>query len=182
VLLLERYGPVTVRKGLLAVLVLALGGLTVLRNAEYRNDRTLYAAVLDHSTGAGLGIDPGYNTLINYSELLGADGNLTEAEALLRRAIAQEPGESRAWNNLGIVMGLSNRIPEALEAWTRSTELDPTDPDPILNLARTYDRTGQIEAALAAYRRVQAVSPQPIPEVQQRIDVLQARPGGSSGP
>jgi hypothetical protein len=138
--------------GVVGVLLVGLMMFTVQRNREYLDDRAFYSGVLRHAASAGLGTQPGYFTLLNYSQIVAGDGNLVEAESLLERAIHMEPGVPLAWNNLGNVQGMAGRTADAVASWERSLELDSTQPDPYVNLGITYDLQGRVAEAIEAYQ------------------------------
>ncbi len=81
-------------------------------------------------------------------------------EAAIRRA----PELAAAHNGLGAsLMHLSDedpiRRPEAVMALERAAELDPTDPNPLMNLALLAERDGVRDAARSAWERVLLVWP-----------------------
>lgn len=153
--------------GVVGVLALGLMAFTVARNREYKTDRTFYSGVIRHAESAGFGIEPGYFTLLNYSQIVAMDGNLEEAEGLLQRAIALEPGYALAWNNLGNVQGMKGELGDAVRSWKRSLELDQHDPDPWLNLGVSHDREGRLAQAVEAYEHFVRLAP----ESSRRIEI-----------
>lgn len=81
-------------------------------------------------------------------------------EAAIRRA----PMLAAAHNGLGVSwMHMSASDPSlrdaAVRELERAFELDPSDPNPLMNLALLSERDGPVEAARSAWNRVLAVSP-----------------------
>lgn len=68
---------------------------------------------------------PRDGALLRYS--LGAEylkvGDLEQAIAHLREALAREPAHSAAWKLLGRALADAGREPEALDAWSRGIEV-----------------------------------------------------------
>ncbi|HSP17984.1 MAG TPA: hypothetical protein VLQ79_00605, partial [Myxococcaceae bacterium] len=60
-------------------------------------------------------------------------GKLESARAHAGRALALRAGDARSQTLLGNVAFAETRWPEAIAAYTRATELDPTLPDPLWN-------------------------------------------------
>ncbi len=58
-------------------------------------------------------------------------GRLGQAESLLRQAVEKEPEWPEAWNNLGVVLIESGKIPEATEVFRKAYALDNGQSDSI---------------------------------------------------
>jgi tetratricopeptide (TPR) repeat protein len=52
------------------------------------------------------------------------------------------------WNGLGVVYAQSGREPEAIEAWKRAVELDPSQYDTIYNLGTLLTQLNRFQEAL----------------------------------
>jgi tetratricopeptide (TPR) repeat protein len=68
---------------------------------------------------------------LKIGRLLAEEGRLAEAEGHLREALRQEEVEetpylAEAFANLGTVLALQDRLPEAIECWDRALALDPS--------------------------------------------------------
>jgi cytochrome c-type biogenesis protein CcmH/NrfG len=79
-------------------------------------------------------------------------------------AIRRSPELAAAHNGLGAsLMHLSDedptRRPDAVRALERAFELDPSDPNPLMNLALLAERDGVPDAARSAWERVLEVWP-----------------------
>ena len=67
-------------------------------------------------------------------------GKLELARQHAERALALRGGDARAQTVLGNVAFAETRWPEAIAAYTRASEADPTLPDPLWNVSRVYRR------------------------------------------
>jgi len=67
-------------------------------------------------------------------------GKLDAARADAGRALVLRPNDARSQTLLGNVAFAETRWPEAVAAYTRASELDPTLPDPLWNVSRVYRR------------------------------------------
>ncbi|MGH7564665.1 MAG: tetratricopeptide repeat protein, partial [Gemmatimonadota bacterium] len=76
----------------------------------------------------------------------------------LRRAIDQEPGESRAHYYLGVCLNHLDRIDEAAQAFERAIEADPNDSRSYHHLGIIWDRKGRTERAREMYRQARSVA------------------------
>ncbi|MGE0405965.1 MAG: tetratricopeptide repeat protein, partial [Candidatus Korobacteraceae bacterium] len=56
------------------------------------------------------------------------------AEQQLKSVVASQPGSFRAWFNLGLVYGETNRPAEAIEAYRKASAADPKSFESQLNL------------------------------------------------
>src|SRR5439155_22420 len=70
-------------------------------------------------------------------------GSLARAEALLERALALEPADAAAWNDLGVVLVRRRQHRRGIEAIQRSLALDPKHAEAHLNLAVALEQDGQ---------------------------------------
>ena len=90
-------------------------------------------------------------------------GNFTEAEKDFKRALAIEPREARALNNLGLSYDAQNRFDEALAAYGRAIEAqkDSAHPSelPLLNEGALLNTKGRFEEALAPLQEAVALAP-----------------------
>ncbi|MGA3023165.1 MAG: tetratricopeptide repeat protein [Bryobacteraceae bacterium] len=62
---------------------------------------------------------------------------------MFARAAAQQPSNARYAYCLGAALGRSGKMDEAVKELRRSVQLDPSRPDPYLELARLYKKAGQ---------------------------------------
>jgi len=86
-------------------------------------------------------------------------GPLARAEELLERAVALDPADPPAWNDLGVVLVRRGQHRRGIEAIERSLALDPRHAEAHRNLAVALERDGQTVAAAAHYREFLALAP-----------------------
>jgi tetratricopeptide (TPR) repeat protein len=67
-------------------------------------------------------------------------GKLAEARQNLEAALALRPSDARTLTLLGNVSFAETKWPEAVSAYIRAAEADPTLPDPLWNVAKVYRR------------------------------------------
>lgn len=88
------------------------------------------------------------------------------AEAMLREAVAADPYNGHARNNLGVALLARGELSQAAQAFDDARRLLPTSPDPRINLGITYERAGRTTEALECYSTALEVAPEHIPAVQ----------------
>lgn len=86
-------------------------------------------------------------------------GRPAEAETALRMAVERDPRFDRAWYNLGLLLAQADRLPEAADALRKAEEVVPGVADYPYALATVLLRSGDRTGAVAAARRVLAITP-----------------------
>jgi tetratricopeptide (TPR) repeat protein len=87
------------------------------------------------------------------------DGELEEAEAAVRHSLLIDADASPSWVLLGSVLAHSMRQEEALKAYTKALEIDPTQVRVELSRGHALKTLGRRAAAEAAYRRCLELQP-----------------------
>jgi predicted TPR repeat methyltransferase len=88
-----------------------------------------------------------------------AQGRRDEAIALVREALALQPGNAGAWNNLGNILLLSGAPDAAADAWQRSVDAGgAASAQALSNLAVLYRKQGRPADAERAARQAIAVN------------------------
>lgn len=87
-------------------------------------------------------------------------GSLARAEELLERAVALEPTDAAAWNDLGVVLVRRGQRGRGIEAIQRSLALDAKQAEVHRNLAVALEQDGQTLGAAAHYRAFLALAPE----------------------
>jgi hypothetical protein len=80
-------------------------------------------------------------------------------EILWTRTLAHNPNSYLPYNNLGVVMLETNRIPEAIEEYRKALQLHPTMVEAHNNLGRAYALNGQIPEAIEQYEEALKYNP-----------------------
>ncbi len=102
---------------------------------------------------------------------LGADEQARES---YDQALRLNSGQSSAYLGLGQLLEKQNKLDEAINNYSRSVELRPTDKGFVL-LGHALESAGRRAAALAAYQEALKLSPD-MAEAQHAVDTLAARP------
>jgi len=102
-------------------------------------------------------IRPGWGKTAFFRAALEKDeGRLPEAEKDLRSVLEKFPLDRVAWNNLGTVLWLAGKYPDAVGAFEKTLAIDPEDLTAHYNLMRVYRAQGDAKNAAiheAAYRK-----------------------------
>jgi tetratricopeptide (TPR) repeat protein len=90
--------------------------------------------------------------------------NYAAAEELLNKATAADAKDYRAWFDLGLVYGATNRRPEAIEAYRHSVEADASFFESNFNLGVSLAAVGQGTEAVKYLRAATVLKPLSNPE------------------
>ena len=95
--------------------------------------------------------------LYEQANALHDQGQVVEAERLLRRALALHPDHAEAWNNLGLILQQSDRSQEAADCYRAALRVRPTYALAHHNLGNLLQHHGALEEAVACYERALAL-------------------------
>ncbi|MFO0689378.1 MAG: tetratricopeptide repeat protein [Myxococcota bacterium] len=104
-------------------------------------------------TGGGDPKDSAARTLYKEGFGLFAKGQLAEAIARYRAAIAADPGLAIAWNGLSLALAKQGDLDAAIDAAEKLVSLEPDDPLSHTNLSRILMQKGLIPEAEDAKAR-----------------------------
>ncbi|MGB5132384.1 MAG: sulfotransferase, partial [Steroidobacteraceae bacterium] len=105
---------------------------------------------------------------------------LSDAEALLRRAITLAPGFTAAWMLLGGVLHEANRHREAIEVFRRILALEPRHAAAWAGLGNAYSYAGEVEKSREAFERSLAIDGE-APGVQMGLGHVLKTVGDQAG-
>lgn len=142
-----------------AVVVIALGALTVIRLPLWSEDLKLFAATLETNPDS-------WKAMHNYASALDDRGRTAEGEALMRKVIARRPDSAEAYNDIGVMLWKLGRREEAARATQRALELRPT-PGAAKNLATMQAELGNQAGQIDALRRALEMDPDDLLRTQQ---------------
>lgn len=136
----------------LAGLILAsYGTRTVVRNADWHSDLTLYqSAVAVHPQSAKMQHALG--------DALAERGRVAEAEAAYQKALSIRE-DALTYNNLGNLYAATGRFERATVAYQKAVELQPDDAAAWMNKGLVAMRAGQVTDAHAAFERAATLNP-----------------------
>ena len=136
----------------LAGLILAgYGARTVVRNADWHSDLTLYqSAVAVHPQSAKMQHALG--------DALSERGRVAEAEAAYQKALSIRE-EALTYNNLGNLYAATGRFDRAASAYQKAVEMRPDDAAAWMNKGLAAMRAGQVTDAHAAFERAAVLNP-----------------------
>ena len=97
--------------------------------------------------------------LVNLGTLDLMAGNREAARAALDQALELDGSIARAHNTLGVIAAESGQVHEAIARWRQATALDPNDYQTLFNLARTLEKTGDLEGARSYYEAYLRAAP-----------------------
>jgi len=121
------------------------------------------ASVFWVSTVAGEGVD-----LVRKGEGLMKAGQIPEAIAVLKDAVAQAPDSSLAYTRLGGAQVLHQDYDAGIESFKRAISLDDTNADAFVGMAVAYIHTARYPLARAALEEAKRIDP----SKQKKIDEL----------
>lgn len=80
-------------------------------------------------------------------------------ETLVASSLKVYPGTAKVWNEKGILAAASGRADEATGAFREATRLAPDDPRPWFGLAGALERSGDLDGAERAWKRLLDLAP-----------------------
>jgi hypothetical protein len=127
-----------------AAVVALLGGVTVVRNKDWKNDIALFGSEVRTDPGSASGHFNLGNSLRDAGDLEGAQKEWLETLRL-------NPAHSGAMTQLGSLAAVKGDLGEA-ERWFRSAlAADPSNAMARFNLALVFEKTGRPEEAVSQY-------------------------------
>ena len=190
---------------LLIALCTAYSAVTVTRNAEWKDELTLWTDAVKKSPGSsiaytGLGIvyknremyDQAIETLNrglaihdgqeqvtarhNLAQIYTVQGKLDLAVMELEGILKNSSGNPQIYNDLGIIYYNQNRPGLAEDVFLRAIKLRSNDYLPYFNLGVLYTKQGRVEEAIHAYEKAVALNPWNT-EIRFRLGILLEQTG-----
>jgi tetratricopeptide (TPR) repeat protein len=100
-----------------------------------------------------------YYRLIDVASEAMNRGEHAAALPLLKRAVAESPGDAVVHNSYASALAATGRVKEAVAEYRRATALSPDYPDAHNNLASALVQTGRPDEAVGEFRRALALKP-----------------------
>jgi len=132
----------------------------------------LAEAIEQHNRVISLTSDAGLlaSTYANLGAAYRQFGQDEKARASYDQALQLNPDQYNAYLGLGELLEKQNRLDDAINSYSKSVELRPTDTGFLL-LGHALENAGRRPEALAAYRAALKLSPD-LPEAQRAVDAL----------
>jgi Flp pilus assembly protein TadD len=138
----------TWRKYVVPALVVIFGSLTLLRNADYQSEESIWRATVRHRSN-------NVRALVN----LGTVVSRSESIGIYKQAVKLDPANAEAHYNLGINLVGERRLAEALPHLQRAAELSPRSPAANYRYGQALAEVGQLPAAETVVRRALELEP-----------------------
>ena len=106
-------------------------------------------------------------------------GQLDEAVAHCRGTLERHPSNAVAYNSLGTLLLIQDKMEEAKAAFQQAIRLKPDFAAAISNLGHTYRNPGQLDNSLNYYRQAMALEPGDPTAHSNLIYVMHFHPGYS---
>ena len=135
-----------------AVLIIALGTATVLRNEVWRDPVELWADSIHKNP-------ENHRAWSNLGQALLARNNLPEAQRAFQESLRLERNNPQALGNLGIVLARQGKYGEAVKPLKAATESMPGSFDFHYNLGVTYGVSGEYTKAVEHYQKALEIRP-----------------------
>jgi tetratricopeptide (TPR) repeat protein len=100
-----------------------------------------------------------FYSALQLGRLLGENGNVTDAEKFLRRAIEIRPNLPDGWYELGHVLADQQKFSEALESYDRALKFRPNDANYLAYKAKVLMKLHRRDEAVALFQRAVQLRP-----------------------
>lgn len=134
------------------LIVPALVGLTLLRNADYRTELSVWTDTVAKRPES-------WRAHFNLGVALLDLGRAAEAERSFERVIQLKPNEAKAHNSLGNALLTLGRVPEASARFKEAVRLQPQSARAWYNLGTALSRQGDTTGAVEAFERAIRIEP-----------------------
>jgi tetratricopeptide (TPR) repeat protein len=151
--------------------------LRALENEEFEAAVSLFEERLSVEPGLRETISDAYGQALVGQAVSMSENAPEKAEALLLRALALNPQNSRAHFELASLYARQGDYAKAVVSYQKVAELDPQFSEPLFNLAYIYYLQGDLAKAEEVYHRVVALAPPYLDEVYFNLAVVQEEQG-----
>jgi Flp pilus assembly protein TadD len=152
-----------------SAVIVALAGLTLARNHDYRSAHTLWADTVGSRPS-----NP--RAHFNLGQTLAASEQHAAAVASFERAVTLQPAYAQAHNALGLTLPKLGRIDDAVRHATEAVRLAPHMADAQLTLGAALIAAGRTPEAIVAYQRALTINPD-ASDIHTQVGLLLARAG-----
>ncbi|MBS14790.1 MAG: hypothetical protein CME19_24795 [Gemmatimonadetes bacterium] len=149
---LEEAVPTSRSRLLVALVCLVMGTRTVIRNADWQDDFTLFESATQVSRDSA-------KAHFNFGNALRDRGNLAGALDAYGRAIAIYPGYAEVSYNQGIVLKEKGETGRAIDAYRAVLKAEPDHVNAMTNLGIALARNGENGKAISYLERAETLAP-----------------------
>jgi tetratricopeptide (TPR) repeat protein len=154
---------------LFILIIVVFAYLTVSRNAEWKNNETLYMTA-DGKNGNVL--------LVNAGNMYANKKNYAEAEKRYRHAIEIRDNSVLAHHNLGLIFLIKGDIDSAEIKFKKGIAIDSLAPDGYFQLSNIYQQKGNISEAIRMLEKLQTIVPN-YRDSKNILDILKSNLGNT---
>jgi tetratricopeptide (TPR) repeat protein len=79
--------------------------------------------------------------------------------SMLQDAVRKDPGNLKAWTDLGNDLMDTSRFDEAIAAYQKALDINPKDVDVMVDMGTCYRRIGKPDVAVTEYRKALEINP-----------------------
>jgi len=134
----------------LVIIICSLSYLTIVRNADWKNNNALYSSAKGTN---------GTVILVNEGNILANNKKYDEAAQFYKKAIEIRDNNVLAHHNLGLVYLLKGHLDSAEMRFNRGIFVDSLAPDGYFQLATLYNMQNKKDEAIKMLEKLQTVSP-----------------------
>ena len=163
----DRLGNPFISYAILLPLLLALTVRTIARNADWKNQDTLWLAAAKTSPSSS----QNHN---NLGDLYGRRGDLERSAAEFKKAIELKPNYADAYHNLANTYWQMGKVDEAVESFKKAAGLNPQLWQSCQNLAAIYFEQKDFAAAKDWMEKAVAANPED-PNLQRNLEIINAQ-------
>jgi tetratricopeptide (TPR) repeat protein len=138
--------------GLVSVIVVVLGSLTVRRNYDYRSEVSIWSDTVAKRP-------ENFRALNNLGRALWDAGRASEAIEQYRQALQVKPDDAWAHYNLGCALEKMGRVEEAVEHYKQALQAGPDFVEAHYNLATVFLAAGKFQSAIDHYEETVRIKP-----------------------
>lgn len=163
----EKFGNPKISYTILIPVLLVLTARTIVRNADWKNQDTLWLAAAKTSPSS----PQNHN---NLGDLYGRWGDLERSVEEFQKAIELNPSYADAYHNLGNTYQQMGKLDEAIENYKKAAELNPGLWQSCQNLAAIYFEQEKFELAKDWMEKAVATNPEN-PNLQRNLEIINAQ-------
>jgi len=137
---------------LLAAVIVSLSALTIRRNLDWRENKTIYLATARYSPESP-------RAHYNLGNIYLSEGQLNDAVREFTESIRIKDWDPKSHSNMGKALLGLNRIPEAVREFEVTVVLEPESPTGLIKLGAVYGIAGRLDESIRVLLKAIALDP-----------------------